>query len=228
MSTVKHVEYQLPNPQLAEKILYNAGAVSNHSGLYTFFSAFKSLSQVFLDSCFAMLKNNNVLKEIKDADMIVTISVMPCGHYIADMYDKPTIALHPASFSFIASETGVPSLASFVPMGTGPFSDEMSFIERVQNFVSYRIKDIIVNFWLTYWFRELQSANDWKSKESFPEVFRKAEMVIVPLDFSFQYVTPIMPSEYSIILFTPWIQKTGNFELSEILALSEYFTPYKV
>eukprot|EP00795_Rhopilema_esculentum_P008298 gene8298-14259_t len=77
--------------------------------------------EVFLDSCFAMLKNKNVLKEIKDADMIVTISVMPCGHYIADMYDKPTIALHPASFSPIASETGVPSLASFVPMITDTF-----------------------------------------------------------------------------------------------------------
>ena len=202
-STVKHVEYQLPNPQLAEKMLHYVGAVSSRSGLSALFSTFKDLSQLFLESCFAMLKNNNVLKEIENADMIVTLSVMPCGHYIADMYDKPKITLNPSSLSTISSEAGVPNLASFVPMVTSPFSDEMSFLERVQNFVEYRIKEVIVNFWLTYWFRELRSANDRKSKRSYSEVFGNAEMVIVPLDFSYQYVTPIMPSEYSIVLFKP-------------------------
>eukprot|EP00795_Rhopilema_esculentum_P008297 gene8297-14258_t len=219
-STVKHVEYQLPNPQLAEEILYNIGAVSNHSGLYTFFTALKSLSQVFLDSCFAMLKNKNVLKEIKDADMIVTISVMPCGHYIADMYDKPTIALQPASFSSIASETGAPNLASFVPMITSPFTDEMSFIERVKNFVDYRFKDIIVNFWLTYWFRELQSANDWKSKGSYTEVFGKAEMFIVPLDFSYHYVTPMMPNTFFVGSFLTKPSKQLPEDLEEFMQSS--------
>ena len=173
-----------------------AGDVSKDFGPRTFINAVRDVSQLFLDSCFAMLKTNDTMKVIQEADMIVTISVMPCGHYIADLYDKPTILLHPASYSFIASYTGVPDLASFVPMVTGPFTDEMSFIERVQNFLTYRIRDIIVKVFLTYWFRDLQSAYNWKSKDSFTELFGKTEMVIVTMDFAYQYVSPIMPSEY--------------------------------
>eukprot|EP00795_Rhopilema_esculentum_P008295 gene8295-14256_t len=197
-STVKHIDYPLPNPQKIEKLQDLAGDVSKDFGPRTFINAVRDVSQLFLDSCFAMLKTNDTMKVIQEADMIVTISVMPCGHYIADIYDKPTILLHPASYSFIASYTGVPDLASFVPMVTGPFTDEMSFIERVQNFLTYRIRDIIVKAFLTYWFRDLQSAYNWKSKESFTELFGKTEMVIVPMDFAYQYVSPIMPNTYFV------------------------------
>ncbi|XP_065063261.1 UDP-glucuronosyltransferase 2A3-like [Rhopilema esculentum] len=219
-STVKHVEYQLPNPQLAEKMLNYVGAVSSRSGLSALFSTFRDLSQLFLDSCFAMLKNNDVLKEIENADMIVTISVMPCGHYIADMYDKPKITLNPSSLSTISSEAGVPNLASFVPMVTSPFSDEMSFLERVQNFIEYRIKEVIVNFWLTYWFRELRFANDRKGKGSYLEVFGNAEMVIVPLDFSYQYVTPIIPNVFFVGSFLTKPSKQLPEDLEEFMQSS--------
>eukprot|EP00795_Rhopilema_esculentum_P008290 gene8290-14250_t len=195
---VKHVDYQLPNRKLAQNIDQLIGDVALNFGPISFLNVVKDSLQILLDSCFAMLQNNNTLKEIQDASMIVTISIMPCGYYIADLFDKPVVTLTTAAYFCIGHYTGAPSLPSNIPSAASRSTDEMTFLERTQNFINYKLRDIGMDFLVNYYFRELQYAYGMKSKGRFSELFGKTELIILPLDFAYQYAHPIMPNTFFV------------------------------
>ncbi|XP_065063259.1 UDP-glucuronosyltransferase 2A3-like [Rhopilema esculentum] len=198
-SIVKHVEYRLRDAELVNSIneVYN-DVSKKEFGAMAFINFVKDLIRLFVDACFAILENEQTLKEIKEADMIVAITSMSCAYYLGDIFDKPVISLHTSAFYFLSQFTGAPSVPSHVPAATIALSDEMTFFERIQNFISYRLYDAIESHGTTYYFRELQAAYGWRSSGSFPEVIGKTELFIFTTDFSYQHAQPIMPNTFFV------------------------------
>ena len=126
--------------------------------------------------------------------MIVTLSVMICGIYVADIYDKPFIVLHPGPLPAIGTYAQVPLPPSYVPLAGSISSDKMNFLERTRTFIFSNVKNVVMDFIFTSYFRSLQEKFSRKSLESFSYLFSKAEAYIVTVDFAFEFVHPIMPS----------------------------------
>ena len=76
-SIVKHVEYRLRDAELVNSIneVYN-DVSKKEFGAMAFINFVKDLIRLFVDACFAILENEQTLKEIKEADMIVAITSM--------------------------------------------------------------------------------------------------------------------------------------------------------
>ena len=125
--------------------------------------------------------------------MIVTLSLMLCGIYVADIYDKPFLVLHPGPLPAIGTYAQVPLPPSYVPLAGSIASDQMDFLVRTRTFIMSIVKNVMVDFVVTSYFRSLQEKFSRKSFESFSHLFSKAEAYIVTVDFAFEFVHPIMP-----------------------------------
>ena len=147
-----------------------------------------------------ILQNNYTRNAIVEADLIVTLSVLVCGSYVADIYGKPFIVVHPGPLSAVGSFTQVPLPPSYIPIAGASVSDNMSFLQRTENFILSNIKHFAMDFIVTSYFRSLQEKYKGKSSESFSRLFGKAESYIITTDFAFEFVHPTMPGDVTILI----------------------------
>ena len=193
-SPVKHVEYELSSGKDVLSIVKRLSGGENQAGLLSYIMSVKNFLKIVLDTCYSILLNEETKQLILEADLIVTFSMNKCGTYIAHIFNKPFIVLHPASFSLIGSYADVPLPPSYVPIIGLQTSDEMSFLKRTQNFLMYLVKNVAVDVGVTYNFKALQ--NEYGAKQEwFSTLFSKAEVYIVTVDFTYEFVHPIMPSK---------------------------------
>eukprot|EP00112_Aurelia_sp_Birch-Aquarium-sp1_P015175 Seg334.2 transcript_id=Seg334.2/GoldUCD/mRNA.D3Y31 product="UDP-glucuronosyltransferase 2A1" protein_id=Seg334.2/GoldUCD/D3Y31 len=117
--------------------------------------------------------------------------------YLAEIFDKPYILVHPGPLAAIGAFAQVPVPPSYVPLiGT---TDEMTFIERTKNFVVSNVKNIVMDTLITYYFKDFQKEMGSTSTESYAQIFGKAELYIVStMDFVFEYAHPLMPNVFVV------------------------------
>ncbi|XP_044124045.1 UDP-glucuronosyltransferase 2A2 isoform X1 [Neovison vison] len=108
--------------------------------------------------CDGVLKNQNLMDKLKKSKFEVLISdpVFPCGDIVALKLGIPFMfSLRFSPASTVEKHCGkVPFPPSYVPAILSELSDQMSFTDRVRNFISYRLQD--------YMFDSL-----WKSWDSY-------------------------------------------------------------
>ncbi|XP_059015938.1 UDP-glucuronosyltransferase 2A2 isoform X2 [Mustela nigripes] len=108
--------------------------------------------------CDGVLKNQNLMDKLKKSKFEVLISdpVFPCGDIVALKLGIPFMfSLRFSPASTVEKHCGkVPFPPSYVPAILSELSDQMSFTDRVRNFISYHLQD--------YMFDSL-----WKSWDSY-------------------------------------------------------------
>ena len=147
-----------------------------------------------------MLQNNDTRNAIVEADLIVIMSVLFCGPYIADIYDKPFIVVHPGPLPAVGSFTQVPLPPSYIPMAGASVSENMNFLQRTKNFIMSNVKHVGMDFVVTSYFQSLHEKFNGKSLESYSRLFGKAESYIITTDFAFEFVHPTMPGDVTILI----------------------------
>jgi len=195
-SPVQHIEYELHGNADFIDDINKLSSAKKTSNLFGYFSIGKNAMELSYTSCIDILENNVTRNAIKEADMIVTLSLMICGIYVADIYDKPFIVLHPGPLPAIGTYAQVPLPPSYVPLAGSISSDKMNFLERTRTFIFSNVKNVVMDFIFTSYFRSLQEKFSRKSLESFSYLFSKAEAYIVTVDFAFEFVHPIMPNVF--------------------------------
>ncbi|XP_045852905.1 UDP-glucuronosyltransferase 2A1 isoform X5 [Meles meles] len=146
--------------------------------------------------CDGVLKNQNLMDKLKKSKFEVLISdpVFPCGDIVALKLGIPFMfSLRFSPASTVEKHCGkVPFPPSYVPAILSELTDQMSFTDRVRNFISYRLQD--------YMFDTL-----WKSWDSYYsealgrpttlcEIMGKAEIWLIRTYWDFEFPRPYLPN----------------------------------
>ncbi|XP_062054728.1 UDP-glucuronosyltransferase 2A1 isoform X5 [Lepus europaeus] len=146
--------------------------------------------------CDGVLKNQKLMEKLNKSKFEVLVSdpVFPCGDIVALKLGIPFMySLRFSPASTVEKHCGkVPYPPSYVPAVLSELTDQMSFADRVRNFISYRLQD--------YMFETL-----WKSWDSYYsialgrpttlcETMGKAEIWLIRTYWDFEFPRPYLPN----------------------------------
>ena len=109
----------------------------------------KDFHMVAREICDGVLKNEKLMEKLKKSKFEVLVSdpVFPCGDIIALKLGLPFIySLRFSPASTVEKHCGkVPYPPSYVPAILSELTDQMSFTDRIRNFISYHLQDYMFN-----------------------------------------------------------------------------------
>ncbi|XP_023600090.1 LOW QUALITY PROTEIN: UDP-glucuronosyltransferase 2A1-like [Myotis lucifugus] len=158
--------------------------------------AFMDFHALSREICDGVLKNRKLLEKLKKSkfDVLVSDPLFPCGDIVALKLGIPfvyTLKFSPAST--VEKHCGkTPYPPSYVPAVLSELTDQMSFTDRIRNFISYHLQD--------YMFDTL-----WKSWDSYYsealgrpttlcETMGKAEIWLMRTYWDFEFPRPYLPN----------------------------------
>ncbi|XP_008324394.1 UDP-glucuronosyltransferase 2A1-like isoform X1 [Cynoglossus semilaevis] len=131
---------------------------SAHASIFTKLNVirywFQRSSKLGMLQCDAMLKNQELMATLRDArfDVVLLDPMIMCGDLVADVLDLPLIISLRFSFGNVIERHCGHAIAppSYVPSAPLPYSDNMTFMERVVNVVTYMLTSAMTEwFWST-------------------------------------------------------------------------------
>ncbi|KAM9009848.1 UDP-glucuronosyltransferase 1A1-like isoform 1-T1 [Ara ararauna] len=174
-------EMSFTNPSLLDKI--------------TLFSNLSELTNMYTTSCRHLLYDEELMKYLQDSkfDAIMMDPVLPCGPVIAEYLSLPSVYFMrglPCNLDYRATQC--PSPSSYVPKTFSYSSDNMTFAERVKNFLIGASEHVFCNlFYLNY----KNLASEFLRREvTMLQLFSQASIYLMRYDFVFEYPRPIMPN----------------------------------
>ncbi|XP_065525750.1 UDP-glucuronosyltransferase 1A1-like isoform X4 [Lathamus discolor] len=174
-------EKSFTNPSLLDKI--------------TLFSNLSELTNVYTTSCRHLLYDEELMKYLQDSkfDAIMMDPVLPCGPILAEYLSLPSVYFMrglPCNLDYKAAQC--PSPSSYVPKIFTYSSDNMTFAERVKNFLLGASEHVFCDlFYLNY--KNLAS-EFLRRKVTMLQLFSQASVYLMRYDFVFEYPRPIMPN----------------------------------
>ncbi|XP_059525734.1 UDP-glucuronosyltransferase 2A1-like isoform X3 [Myotis daubentonii] len=169
----------------------------------TIWRFYKEIGKAFMDFhalsreiCDGVLKNQKLLEKLKKSkfDVLVSDPIFPCGDIVALKLGIPfvyTLKFSPAST--VEKHCGkTPYPPSYVPAVLSELTDQMSFTDRIRNFISYHLQDYIFD---TLW-------KEWDSYYSealgrpttLCETMGKAEIWLMRTYWDFEFPRPYLPN----------------------------------
>ncbi|XP_076993273.1 UDP-glucuronosyltransferase 2A1 isoform X4 [Tamandua tetradactyla] len=156
----------------------------------------KDFHMVSRELCDGVLQNQKLMEKIKKSKFEVLVSdpVFPCGDIIALKLGIPFVySLRFSPASTVEKHCGkVPYPPSYVPAVLSELSDQMSFTDRIRNFISYHLQDYMFD---TLW----KSWDSYYSKAlgrptTLCETMGKAEIWLMRTYWDFEFPRPYLPN----------------------------------
>lgn len=162
----------------------------------------KDFHMVAREVCDGVLKNQNLMEKLKKSKFEVLVSdpVFPCGDIIALKLGIPFIySLRFSPASTVEKHCGkVPYPPSYVPAILSELTDQMSFTDRIRNFISYHLQDYMFNMlwksWDSYYSKSLGMLHFLLFK------FEQTELCITSSLFPYGYSSSILHIDYCLLL----------------------------
>ncbi|XP_054445539.1 UDP-glucuronosyltransferase 2A1-like isoform X4 [Pteronotus mesoamericanus] len=157
---------------------------------------FKDFHMLCREICDGILKNQEQMEKLKKSKFEVVISdpIFPCGDIIALKLGIPFMySLRFSPASTVEKHCGkIPYPPSYVPAILSELTDQMSFTDRIRNFISYSLQDYMFN-------------NIWESWDSYYsealgkpttlcETMGKAEIWLMRTYWDFEFPRPYLPN----------------------------------
>ncbi|XP_032772176.1 UDP-glucuronosyltransferase 2A1 isoform X4 [Rattus rattus] len=146
--------------------------------------------------CDGVLKNEKLMTKLQRGKFEVLLSdpVFPCGDIVALKLGIPFIySLRFSPASTVEKHCGkVPFPPSYVPAILSELTDQMSFADRVRNFISYRMQDYMFETlwkqWDSYYSKALGRPT------TLCETMGKAEIWLMRTYWDFEFPRPYLPN----------------------------------
>ena len=146
--------------------------------------------------CDEMLGNKELMEEIKHADLVVGELLYLCSSLVADKFSLPHVVITAATLTTpMAFAFGLPSPPSYVPQWSVRFSDEPTFLERVNS----------VFHWMSmYWFYindlcpkfdEIKTKHNITPNKNIQETLGRVDLIIGQMPFTLEHPRPLLPSK---------------------------------
>ena len=151
--------------------------------------------------CDAQLSQQELVEEIKSADLIIGDALYPCSFLIADKFSLPHVTI---LMSALSTGTGnlplnLESLPSYIPQMFSALSDSMSFTERARNTLMWFIYRLTSGYMLLSIYQDLKERHNITPDKTLQQTFDTVDIIIVQTNFAIDYPRPLLPSEYIYI-----------------------------
>ncbi|XP_012415047.1 UDP-glucuronosyltransferase 1-6 [Trichechus manatus latirostris] len=150
---------------------------------------------MFFTNCESLLKDSETLQFLRESkfDALFTDPALPCGVILAEYLGLPSVYLFrgfPCALEYKFS--GSPSPVSYIPRYYTQFSDQMTFRQRVANFLA----DLLETPLLYLLFSKYQNltSNLLKRDVDLVTLYQKVSIWLLRYDFVFEYPRPVMPN----------------------------------
>ncbi|XP_029615776.1 UDP-glucuronosyltransferase 2A1 [Salmo trutta] len=156
-----------------------------------------SMTALQLSMCDAMFHNKELMDTLRqwEFDAVLSDPMMPCSDLMADALDVPLIVSLRFSFGMAMERHcgQIPAPPSFVPAPPLTYTDQMSFFERVHNFVTYMIHSSFFSIHC------LQNMDKYYSgikgrPTTLCEIMGKADIWLIRTYWDFEYPRPFLPN----------------------------------
>lgn len=150
-----------------------------------------------IQQCDAMLKNKELMATLRAAefDAVLLDPMVMCGDLVADVLGLPLVISLRFSFgSVMERHCGhAPAPPSFVPAAPLPYSDRMTFVERLINMLTYALTSAVTEaFWrltLDRYYSEVKG-----SPSSYCSVLGNADIWLIRTFWDFETPRPVPPN----------------------------------
>ncbi|KAM9238111.1 UDP-glucuronosyltransferase 2A1 isoform 4-T4 [Dugong dugon] len=156
----------------------------------------KDFHVVTREMCDSILQNQKLMERLKKGQFGVLVSdpVFPCGDIIALKLGIPFMySLRFSPASTVEKHCGkVPYPPSYVPAVLSELTDQMSFTDRIRNFISYHLQDYMFDTlwksWDSYYSKALGKPT------TLCETMGKAEIWLIRTYWDFEFPRPYLPN----------------------------------
>nr|XP_016850896.1 PREDICTED: UDP-glucuronosyltransferase 1-1 isoform X4 [Anolis carolinensis] len=146
-------------------------------------------------SCHSLLHNEDLMNYVNVSrfDAVLTATTVPCGSILSDFFQIPVVNfLRGIACNLDLKAAQCPSPPSFVPNMFSPFTDNMTFLQRVANML-IRSMDFLLCKYVYSQFDDL--ASEFLHKDvTLLDLFSKSPVWLLRYDFVFEYPRPTMPN----------------------------------
>ncbi|XP_010071286.1 PREDICTED: UDP-glucuronosyltransferase 2C1-like, partial [Pterocles gutturalis] len=116
----------------------------------------EEFSDLSKQTCDTLVTNPQLIAKLKQAkfDVLIADPLAVGGELVAEILEIPFVYTLRFFYGNVLERQcgGLPSPPSYVPASTSGLTDQMSFLERLQNFLSYFSMDLLfLKFWRDEW-----------------------------------------------------------------------------
>ena len=160
------------------------------------------MSKIQETLCESALNSTEVLKELKNYDLIIYDSGAFCAALIGELLKIQRIELFPyPPNSPDAFYHMIPSPISYVPQLPTGFTDKMTFKEHLMNLGSYIGGRLFLSIVYNRPMNALKMRYNITPERSFEEAVADVELLLIMADFALEYPQPLLPGENSLKLY---------------------------
>ena len=184
---------------------------------------FNSFIDTSMRFCEKILENREALDELKheNFDVFIIEAIDPCSKILADYFNIPFIPLMTLG---LGHWDGNPRPPSYIPAPISSFTPEMTFVQRLGNFIMkfmYEFIPILMGFDAP--FEDLKIKYNMNTSLRIAQTFSRASVKLVNSDFALDFTSPIEPDTILVGGFsiTPpkplegevaeWVVDSGEF-----------------
>ncbi|XP_044912199.1 UDP-glucuronosyltransferase 2A2 isoform X1 [Felis catus] len=179
----------------------------------------KDFHMISREICDGVLKNQKLMEKLKKSKFEVLISdpVFPCGDIVALKLGIPFMySLRFSPASTVEKHCGkVPYPPSYVPATLSELTDQMSFTDRIRNFISYSLQDYMFNTlwksWDSYYSKALDGSHWLNIELILEELIQRNHNVTVLASSATLFINsnPDSPVNFEVI---PISYKSSNID----------------
>eukprot|EP00057_Strongylocentrotus_purpuratus_P029146 XP_011683620.1 PREDICTED: UDP-glucuronosyltransferase 2B17 [Strongylocentrotus purpuratus] len=171
----------------------------NDADMFGMLNLFLDLRDTSLQSCADMFNDRDVMNDLRKQkfDLLLLEMFVPCDALLAEYLKVPFIVMT-SSFRFPAFDEDffnmeIPS--SYVPFQSmGALTDEMSFAQRVQNFLERHVIVKLMQYLNIKPYRKIQLEHKIDTTSSIRELTGRAELWLCHIDFALDFPRPTAPN----------------------------------
>ncbi|XP_004419187.1 PREDICTED: UDP-glucuronosyltransferase 2C1-like [Ceratotherium simum simum] len=147
--------------------------------------------------CDSAITNKELLSRLQAAkfDICIADPLSFCGELLAELLNIPFIYSFRFSYGNVFERLcgGLPTHPSFVPGSTSGLTDNMTFVQRLENWLLYITSDVMHVYFLFPEWDEYYSKVLGKPT-TFCEIMGKAEMWLIRTSWDFEFPYPYLPN----------------------------------
>ena len=156
----------------------------------------KFLASIQASYCDSVLGNNEVMKSVKRADLVVSEALYMCGSLIADKFSLPHVVVFTLSLSApIAHAFSLPLCPAYLPQFKSALGDNLNFVERIQNVYHWIAIYLAFHVGMVPPYKELKEKYQIAPNKDLYETLGRVDLIIGQVGFFLDYPRPILPSK---------------------------------
>ncbi|KAI4542870.1 hypothetical protein MG293_006996 [Ovis ammon polii] len=147
--------------------------------------------------CDSVVTNKELLSRLQAAkfDICIADPLSFCGELVAELLNIPFIYSFRFSYGNVFERlcAGLPMPSSYVPGTISGLTDSMTFTQRLENWLSYTVNELMYSYFVFPEWDEYYSKVLGKSTK-FCEIMGKAEMWLIRTSWDFEFPHPYLPN----------------------------------